>query len=146
MKTMFPTAKIFTLGWVFTGNANLVLYKTSDIGTQNLALHFNNGQWEISELQSTTGRIDFTTKKIARSNEIQQLQVATLCPTEVHTWQYWDDASSSWVDAGPRIQLTGSTCKFFRFYFFIGWTYIRVYLDQRCGHWVLFICVKFHQA
>ena len=110
---MFPTAKIFTLGWVFTGNANLVLYKTSD----NLALHFNNGQWEISELQSTTGRIDFTTKKIARSNEIQQLEVATLCPTEVDTWQYWDDASSSWVDAGPRTQLTGSTCKFFRFYF-----------------------------
>ena len=113
IKTVFPTAKNFTAEPIRSWNTQLVIYKTED---NDMALHFKDGQWEISQLQNnnytTAGQINFATRKIARTN-VNGLK----CPTEVESWQYWDDATNSWVDAGPRIQLTGITCKSGRFYF-----------------------------
>ena len=109
MKTVFPTGKKFIVEPIRSWNEERVIYKTSD---DTMALHFNtDGRWEISQLQNKipyTGQVNFTTKKIARTNENRK---GLTCPTEVEKWQYWNSTSGKWVDAGPRIQLKGLTSK-----------------------------------
>ena len=120
MKTVFPTAKRFTVEPIRSWKEERVIYKTSD---DAMALHFNkDGRWEISQLQN--GHVNSTTKKFARTNEYKQ---GPTCPIEVEKWQYWSSTSAKWVDAGPRIQLKGLISKFYIF----PRLDIRVYFNQR---------------